>query len=373
MASLEGQTVQNRFRDLIQVSNANSGIDATKRAVSDGEGTASKLELSTTAVNIASGFELNGTAAQTGDLLKHEVGGLEFDASAVADGGVVVGTGAGAMAIRTSFLTAGAAGFVKHELGGIEADISAITTDQFLGGTALGTMAIRTAAQVRTSLGLVIGTDVQADLDVPSQAEAEAGTATTERVWTAQRVGQGVAALSGLKFLATADASNDATLDFTAFDATKYDAYLFVLANVIPATDNVSLYVRTSTDGGSGYDSGASDYAHNALTRADDDADDTIESRGGSTAQINLTHVIALGSDATEQGWSGKVFVFGPHLAKKTQITAEGIFIDSAGNFRSIWLSATRNSAADVDAIRFLMSSGNIESGTITMYGIRNS
>jgi len=34
--------------------------------------------------------------------------------------------------------------------------------------------------------------DKQDDLDVPSQAEAEAGTATTERVWTAQRVRQAI-------------------------------------------------------------------------------------------------------------------------------------------------------------------------------------
>ena len=52
------------------------------------------------------------------------------------------------------------------------------------------------ATAARVTLGLVIGTDVQADLDVPSQAEAEAGTATTERVWTAQRVAQAIAAVT---------------------------------------------------------------------------------------------------------------------------------------------------------------------------------
>ena len=46
------------------------------------------------------------------------------------------------------------------------------------------------AATARATLG------AQVDLDVPSQAEAEAGTATTERVWTAQLVAQAVAALS---------------------------------------------------------------------------------------------------------------------------------------------------------------------------------
>ena len=41
-----------------------------------------------------------------------------------------------------------------------------------------------------------IGSTVQAELAVPSQAEAEAGTATDERVWTAERVKQAIAALA---------------------------------------------------------------------------------------------------------------------------------------------------------------------------------
>lgn len=59
--------------------------------------------------------------------LKHQRGGLEADISAIADGGILVGTGAGTMAIRATFLTGGAAGFIKHELGGLEADINAYT------------------------------------------------------------------------------------------------------------------------------------------------------------------------------------------------------------------------------------------------------
>lgn len=42
-----------------------------------------------------------------------------------------------------------------------------------------------------------IGSSVQADLDVVSQGDAEAGTATDERIWTAERVAQAIAALAG--------------------------------------------------------------------------------------------------------------------------------------------------------------------------------
>lgn len=82
-----------------------------------------------------------------------------------------------------------------------------------------GTGAI-TEAAARTALGLEIGTDVQADLDVPSQAEAEAGTATTERVWTAQRVAQAATViatlpknyLTGLQLSQAADTDHDITV-----------------------------------------------------------------------------------------------------------------------------------------------------------------
>ena len=50
MATLEGQTIAASYKDLLQVSNSNSGVDATARAVSDGEGTATLLYLSTTEV-----------------------------------------------------------------------------------------------------------------------------------------------------------------------------------------------------------------------------------------------------------------------------------------------------------------------------------
>jgi hypothetical protein len=43
---------------------------------------------------------------------------------------------------------------------------------------------------------------------------------------------------------------------------------------------------------------------------------------------------------------------------------ADHIYVTGAGS---------RLSSADVDAIRFYFSSGNIESGTITMYGLRNA
>ena len=61
MATLTGQKISNSYKDLLQVSNSNSGIDTTKRTVSDGEGTNSPLQLSDSIVNIDGTFQLNGS------------------------------------------------------------------------------------------------------------------------------------------------------------------------------------------------------------------------------------------------------------------------------------------------------------------------
>ena len=76
MATLTGKTIASTYKDLLQVSNSNSGIDGTKRAVSDGEATASPLELSSAAVNISSGFELGGSAVTASATELNYVGGV---------------------------------------------------------------------------------------------------------------------------------------------------------------------------------------------------------------------------------------------------------------------------------------------------------
>lgn len=43
MADLTGSTIASTYKDLLQVSNSNSGIDSTLRVIEDGEGTESIL------------------------------------------------------------------------------------------------------------------------------------------------------------------------------------------------------------------------------------------------------------------------------------------------------------------------------------------
>ena len=175
----------------------------------------------------------------------------------------------------------------------------------------------------------------------------------------------------GLVFIASTDLSNDATANFTGFDSGSYDAYLFVLQNVVPSADGKLLNVRTSTDGGSNYDAGASDYAwgRRQFSTAAGTMSDTFD-----PDDIMITIANGVGSDTGENGVSGHLWVLGPHLAQKTIIIFNGGFFDNSGNYVQVAASGVRLSSDDVDAIQFLyLYSSNLESGTITMYGLVNA
>lgn len=180
-----------------------------------------------------------------------------------------------------------------------------------------------------------------------------------------------IAASGGsLKFIETIDLSNDATADFVL--PSGYDSFVFELMNVVPSFDPSNLLVRTSTDGGSTFDSVASDYAY-AMTGYSADATNSVS---GDTAngsiQLNSS---AIGGATGEDGLTGTVRVAGAHLAMKTIVSWTVGYID--GNPSKVIThnsgSGVRLSSADVDAIQFLFNTGNLESGTITLWGMRNA
>ncbi len=60
MATLQGRAIKDTYKDLLQVSNGNNGVDATIRTIEDGEGTASALQIATGGVNVNGDIDLTG-------------------------------------------------------------------------------------------------------------------------------------------------------------------------------------------------------------------------------------------------------------------------------------------------------------------------
>lgn len=174
---------------------------------------------------------------------------------------------------------------------------------------------------------------------------------------------QMISPVEARQLIGTATASSDAAITFTWAGIT-YSYVEIMLSNALPATDDVDLYIRTSTDGGSSYDSGASDYSYSVGFTS------SRSSTGDTKIVCNLASPNAIGNVAGE-GWGGKITIIDPSATDRTQIVfLAGHKNPSGTSFRMNGIGQ-RESAADVDGVQFSMSSGNIASGEFIAWGIR--
>jgi len=169
-------------------------------------------------------------------------------------------------------------------------------------------------------------------------------------------------------FIASSGAiSGAASVQFRAqdghFDATKFDHYVFYFQHVVPVNDGAVGLAQTSTNDGSAYASSSGDYH----------SQNQVDESG-----LVVTKANAVGSATNEFGISGPFNLYSPHTTAYTYSFSNVIFMDTGGGIRHAAhddpskASSVRLAAEDVDAVKFLFSSGNIESGEIVMYGIAN-
>jgi hypothetical protein len=125
--------------------------------------------------------------------------------------------------------------------------------------------------------------------------------------------------------------------------------------------------MRFSTNGGSSYDAGASDY-NTAGFSAGSGGSSTF---GGNYGYIELTAGSDIGNGASERGCTGLLLMFNPAAVAQTRISYEGMHDNFAGVTIGTTVKAVRRADQDTDGVRFLFSSGTIASGTVRMYGLR--
>jgi len=165
------------------------------------------------------------------------------------------------------------------------------------------------------------------------------------------------------------EAASDATIDFEALGT--YDRYMIVIDDGHPATDGVHLSMRVGTGGTPTYQT--ADYRYCTQSNKVDDVDDTFtQSNQTSTAQMLLTVSNSIGNAAPERVQSIITFseplnAVGDKLFKAcTQhLGTTGIAAYSNMNVGS-WDSQTA-----ITAIRLYFSSGNVDHGKFSLYGLR--
>ena len=178
----------------------------------------------------------------------------------------------------------------------------------------------------------------------------------------------------GLVLLGSYTASADTSVDIgsgldldAAIDGT-YDEYIATGIDVVAATDNTNAQAQTSANGGSSFD--ATGYAWGGIQ---------ITSTGSGTVSATVADPdtkIVLGTNcgnAAGESFNFIIKLFKPSSSTFTKMSTEFYGTDNNGDGLFSVKTGQRNSAAAVNAVRILMSSGNITSGTFYLYGVRKT
>jgi hypothetical protein len=173
-----------------------------------------------------------------------------------------------------------------------------------------------------------------------------------------------------LNLISEQTASGSASISFTSGIDSSYRTYLFKFINCHPASNNVILDFQGSTDSGSSYNTTITASFFRAYNAENDSGATLVYVDAGQaqgTSYQNLSRGIGNGNDECVSGY---LHLFNPsdttfvkHFLSVTQIN------DSA-NSQNTYVGGYFNTTSAIDAVSFKMSSGNIDDGTIKMYGI---
>ena len=176
------------------------------------------------------------------------------------------------------------------------------------------------------------------------------------------------------KLLSTATASGSSSISFTSGIDSTYDVYYFEFINCHPQNNDPRFEFNLSTDGGSNYNVTKTTTVFRALNHETSGVSVLDYAGGNDLAQSTSFQDLNAGGIKNDNdiGLSGTLTLFNPssnvyvkHFIATTNIhTSDGYSLES-------FVAGYANTTSAVNAIRFQMDSGNIDAGTIKMYGIK--
>jgi hypothetical protein len=212
-------------------------------------------------------------------------------------------------------------------------------------------------------------------------ARAAANNITTGGVFTSGAITNssvtGITVLAnasdGITFISSQTASGSASLSFTTGINSTYKAYKFVFVNIHPASNDINFTFNLSTDSGSNYNvTKTTTYFR------------TRHSENDATAELAYISVFDLAQSTGEAfiadsqlndadaSFSGTLTLFNP-----SSTTYVKHFISNCQGYahaptsQNTFSAGYANTTSAVNAIRFKFSTGNIDAGTIYLYGIK--
>jgi len=179
-------------------------------------------------------------------------------------------------------------------------------------------------------------------------------------------------ATGNMVLISSQTASSSASISFTTGIDSTYKEYQFYFINIHPST-TADFTFNMSTDSGSNYNVTKTTTFFRAF-HLEDDSSTAVGYRGDSdlAQSTAFQHICYDLTTTSDESCSGSLSLFNP--ASTTYVKH---FVGSS-NFMQLNTAATNayfagygNTTSAVNAIQFKFSSGNIDDGTILMFGIK--
>ena len=176
-----------------------------------------------------------------------------------------------------------------------------------------------------------------------------------------------------LKLLSTQTASASATIDFTSGIDSTYDSYVFKFYDIHPSTNSANFTFQADTGTNTNYNLTITSTSFEAYhTEADDDTGLTYNATRDQAQGTAFAHLGCGGTSSdNDSSMAGTLQIFNP---SSSTYVKHYIAVNNTTNYDNLnlvkYVAGYGNTTSPVDAIKFQMSSGNIDSGQILLFGV---
>ena len=182
------------------------------------------------------------------------------------------------------------------------------------------------------------------------------------------------ASVSGgcLNLISTQTASSSSTISFTSGIDSTYKEYIFKFYDIHPSADDKTFQFNMSADSGSNYNVTKTTTVFKANHDEGDSGANLTYDTGEDLAQGTGFQTLGngVGGD-NDQSLSGTLHLFNPSDTTFIKNFISTIQYYPFNNYtNNFYVAGYGNTTSAVDAVQFKFNSGNIDAGTIKLYGV---
>jgi hypothetical protein len=161
--------------------------------------------------------------------------------------------------------------------------------------------------------------------------------------------------------------SPTSSVNFTNIKGNIYKSHFLTATNIQTITDGAILRIRFSNDGGSSYEASNYEMARQYQNSVGGNGTSDSTSIGYIEFGVNI------GASTNESGGGFAEFHMLNDSSYYSVVAIESTGINASGQYLNHFGGGTYKVAEKVDAIRLIMSSGNIDAGQYKLFGIKEN